>query len=444
MNSFFKGTLMLIGAAFVGECVEFLINMVLARELGEKGLGMYMSIMPTVFLIVLLASFEMPVSISKFIAEKDKRIHQSMLSHVLKWTIILTAILMIVTSIVLPFIPAFDEYHPIFRWLILILIPIISFTSIARGYFMGRAQMGKIAIANFLRKLVQLALLVYLFHLFDFELNAAVLIAFCTLIGSDLVVFLYLFHVFMIQYQYMKKQPSRRLHGKVVMQNLMKVSIPTTALRVFHAFTSAVQPFLITYALFYAGIGKDLATEQFGMVAGIAMSIGMFPAFISHSFMLMLIPTISKANADRNTEQLQRLLRQVMLLTLLYGIPTVMACYIFAEPLTTTFFHSTGAARYVQLLAPCFLFHFFVMPLQAYLIGLGLMKEAFIHGVWATLVAFVVIYLLGSNSQFQMDGVIIGINTEVILLTLLHYVTVCKKIGVSVWMFPLNHLKSQQ
>ena len=53
--------------------------MVLARELGEKGLGMYMSILPTVFLIVLLASFEMPISISKFIAEKDKRIHQSML-----------------------------------------------------------------------------------------------------------------------------------------------------------------------------------------------------------------------------------------------------------------------------------------------------------------------------------------------------------------------------
>ena len=47
----------------------------------------------------------------------------------------------------------------------------------------------------------------------------------------------------MIQYQYMKKQPSKRLHGKVVMKNLMEVSIPTTALRVFHAFTSAVEPF---------------------------------------------------------------------------------------------------------------------------------------------------------------------------------------------------------
>lgn len=442
MNSFFKGTLLLIAAACIGEIVEFIINMVLARELGEKGLGMYMAILPTVFLIVLLASFEMPVSISKFIAERDKRIHHSMLSHVLKWTIIMTAILMVIVSIVLPFIPAFDQYHPIFRWLVLILIPIISFTSIARGYFMGKSEMGKIALANFLRKLVQLLLLVYLFHLFDFDISAAVLIAFCTLVGSDLVVFLYLFHVFMIQYHYMKKQPAKRLHSKVVMKNLMEVSVPTTALRVFHAFTSALEPFLITGALFYAGVGKDLATEQFGMVAGIAMVIGSFPTFISHSLMIMLIPTISKANAERNSAYLQRLLKQVMLWTFAYGIPAVLVCYFLAEPLTTTFFHSPGAARYLQLLWPCFLFRFFIMPLQAYLIGLGLMKEAFLHAVWATITAFAIIYFLGSKASFQMDGIIIGINAEAILLMLLHYVAVCKKIGVSVFMLPLNQIKS--
>ena len=442
MNPFLKGTILLIAAAFIGECVEFFINMVLARELGENGLGLYMSILPTVFLIVLLASFEMPISISKFIAEKDKRIHQSMLSHVLKWTIMTTAVLMVVVTIVLPFVPVFDQYHPIFRWLVLILIPIVSFTSIARGYFMGKSQMSKIAVANFLRKIVQLLLLVYLFQLFQFDTHMAVLIAFCTLIGSDLVVFLYLFHVFMIQYQYMKKQPSKKLHGKVVMKNLMAVSIPTTALRVFHAITSSIEPFLITGALYYAGVGKEMATEQFGMVAGIAMVIGSFPTFISHSLMIMLIPTISKENAEKNIEYLQRLLQQIMLLTFLYGVPAVAACYLFAEPLTSTFFHSEGAARYLQLLWPCFLFRFFVMPLQAYLIGLGLMKDAFIHGVWATTIAFVIMYFLGSNSNFQMDGIIIGINAEAILLTMMHYMTVCKKIGVSIFMSPLKQMKS--
>ena len=89
------------------------------------------------------------------------------------------------------------------------------------------------------------------------------------------------------------------------------------------------------------------------------------------------------------------------MLTFLYGVPAVAVCYLFAEPLTSTFFHSAGAARYLQLLWPCFLFRFFVMPLQAYLIGLGLMKDAFIHGVWATTIAFVIIYFLGSRAAFK-------------------------------------------
>ena len=82
------------------------------------------------------------------------------------------------------------------------------------------------------------------------------------------------------------------------------------------------------------------------------------------------------------------------------------------------------------------------MPLQAYLIGLGLMKDAFIHGVWATIVAFVIMYFLGSKSSFQMDGVIIGINAEAILLMMMHYMTVCKKIGVSIFMSPAKTNKS--
>ena len=70
MNTLLRGTLLLIFAAFFSECVEFLVNVVLAKELGEQGMGLYMTILPTVFLVFLLSSFEMPISVSKFIAEK--------------------------------------------------------------------------------------------------------------------------------------------------------------------------------------------------------------------------------------------------------------------------------------------------------------------------------------------------------------------------------------
>lgn len=436
MSKFFKGVVLLAMAAFASELIEFVVNMVLARELGERGLGMYMSILPTIFLIVLLASFELPIAISKFIAEKDKKYHLSMLNHVIKLTIIFTIIMVPLASAIIPFVSVFDEYHPLLRWLVIGFIPIVSFSSIARGFFMGKHQMGKIAASNFLRKSVQLLLLVVLYQAFQFDTDTAVLIAFFTFIGSEMVVFFYLLHMFIIQYQREKKEPYERLSGKSVRQNLIAVSVPATGLRAFHALTHAAQPFLIKFALLKAGVPGEVATEQFGMLAGVAMTIGFFPAFIAHSFLVMLIPTVSKGYAGKNLEELRRLLQQVFFVTFLYGVPSVWLFSFFAEPLTNVFFHSTDAAVYLQLLWPFFLLHFFIIPMQAYLIGLGLMKDAFYHSVWSTIVSFSAMFLLGSMHSLQMDGIIMGMNTGAVLLAMMHYVTVCRKIGLTLFLSP--------
>lgn len=115
----------------------------------------------------------------------------------------------------------------------------------------------------------------------------------------------------------------------------------------------------------------------------------------------------------------------------MYGVPSVTIFYFFAEPLTSTFFHSIEASIYVQLLWPFFLLHFLFFPMQAFLIGLGLMKDAFYHAVWSTLISFVAMYVFGSMESLQMHGVILGINMGAILLMFMHYMTICKKIGVT-------------
>lgn len=143
--------------AFAGECLEFLINMILARELGEAGLGTYMSILPTVFLIVILSSMELPISLSKF-SQRKKSIFTGD------------------ASLCLPLCRGHDMQPFTSYGAALYVDAIISrvpsrdtmarpdrdsdcvFTSITRGYFMGIHQMGKIAAANFLRKGIQLAL----------------------------------------------------------------------------------------------------------------------------------------------------------------------------------------------------------------------------------------------------------------------------------------------
>ncbi|MGD6817533.1 polysaccharide biosynthesis protein [Metabacillus sp. 113a] len=434
MSSFAKGALLLALAAFFGECLEFLLNMILAKELGEHGMGMYMQLLPVIFFVVVISSLELPVSISKFVAEQKKEYHYSMLRHALRFVYKLTGLILIVVLVILPFLPIFSAYHPLVRYLLFLLVPIVSFSSIARGYFMGVQQMDKIAISNFLRKAVQLIVLYLLFQGLSFNESSALFIALAVLIGSEAVVFFYLFAQYLLQYRMMKQVTHHDMDGRDVHKALMSVSVPTTALRIFNAITNAIQPFLIKGALVVSGAGGVMATEQYGLLAGVAMSIGFFPAFLSHSIMVALLPNVSEAYAKQDGEQLRSLLQQSMWVTFLYGIPAVYLMYWFAEPLTHLFFQSPEASLYLKLLWPYFLFHFFIHPLQAYLIGLGLVKDAFYHSVWSHIVSFLMMYILGSMSQFQMTGVILGMNMGIILLFLLHYVTICREIGLSLFL----------
>jgi stage V sporulation protein B len=434
MAIFYKGILFLALSAFLGEGVEFLVNLILAKELGKHGLGLYMSILPSIYLLVLLSSFELPVSISKFVAEKEEKFHRNILYHAITITIIFTSILLLLAILLIPFISVFNGYHPYTRWLIILLVPVISFTSVARGYFMGRHQMGKIAIANFIRKSIQLVLLFVLFRFFQFDSEASVLIAIASFIGSEIAVFLYLCYTLIIQFQQLKRMPFSNLNRKAVRKNLMAVSVPTTGLRLFSALTGAIQPFLIKAALVRSGLSETIATEHFGMLMGVAVSIGFFPAFIAHSLMTVLIPAVSKTHSNKDYPTLQKMLSQVMTLTFLYGVPAVAAFYIFAPQLTSIFFESSTAAIYLQMLWPFFLFHFFVMPMQAFLIGLGLIKETFIHAIWSTIVSFAIIIFLAARPEWRMEGVIIAMNTGSVLLALMHYLSICKSIGVSIFM----------
>lgn len=429
MSSFLKGSVLLIIAAFIGECLEFIINMVLARELGEEGLGLYMAILPTIMFLVVISNFELPVSISKAIAETDRVYHRSMLHHTFRFIVIITITFLIVGLIVFPLIPVFDKYHPLLPWLLLLLTPIVSFSAIASGYFMGAQHMGKIAFGKVLRRSSQLVLLLIVFKLLRFETELSILLALCALIATEFVELIYLFTHFKLEYKKLKKRPSAPMHKKSVLKSLISVSLPTTGLRIFHAASFAIKPFLINEALVRAGMLGETALIQYGKLAGVAFTIGFFPAFIAQSLLIILIPTVSEAYAKKDILHLQKLLKKILLVTMIYALPVSWVFYTFADQLTSLFVDAFSAAAYLQLLIPYFFFHYFTIPMQAFLIGLGLVKEAFVHSMWSTSISFILMFLLGSMPQLQMDGIIIGMNTGIVLLSFMHYLTIRHKLS---------------
>lgn len=99
-----------------------------------------------------------------------------------------------------------------------------------------------------------------------------------------------------------------------------------------------------------AGVAGTTAIDQYGMLAGVAVTIGSFPAFIAHSLMVVMIPSISEAYSLSQYDIVLKRLKQSIFITLGYGIPAVWIMFQFAEPLTHLFFHSPEAQYYLQLL----------------------------------------------------------------------------------------------
>ncbi|MED4130267.1 MULTISPECIES: polysaccharide biosynthesis protein [Shouchella] len=437
MGTFFRGVLVLSGAAFIGECLEFVINMVLARELGDEAFGLYMAILPTMLFVVVLASVELPVAISKLIAEKEPKYHWGILVQSLKLATICAVTVMVAALLILPHLSVLQQYHVGVQWMLFLLIPVITFSSVAKGYLIGAHQTSKIAIANILKRTAQLSGLLIVFYMFSFTSDLAIFMALLALKLSELLVLFYLVVVFIRKIHETKKgHPQKKVSQKEVQKKLLAVSIPTTGLRIFHSITFAVKPFLITTALTNAGVLESVALVQYGKLAGIAFTIGFFPAFVAHSLLVVLIPIVADSYAKRQYDTLHYYLRLSLLVTFGYGLPVVLVFYFFAEPITTMFFGPSPAADYLKILIPYFLFQYCATPLQAYLIGIGLVKDAFLHSFYATVVSFCLMISLGSMPSLQMNGIIIGMNMSAVLLTILHYITICKKLKLNMFMRP--------
>ena len=89
---------------------------------------------------------------------------------------------------------------------------------------------------------------------------------------------------------------------------------------------------------------------------------------------------------------------------------------------------SDSATAFIQLLAPCFLFHYFQSPLTSVLQALNLARAAMMNTFIGAIVKLIVIFVLASRPEFQMMGVALAIAANIVTVTFLHYATVLKRL----------------
>lgn len=440
-QTFIQGAFILIIAGLITKALGFINKIVMARILGPEGVGLYMMTIPVLILVSNLTRLGLPVAISKLVAEADVVGDQRKIKRILAVSLAITGGLSILFTIltflgsrVLSDLFLTDQraYYPLLA--ITPVLPIIAISSVIKGYFQGKQNMKPSAYSQVIEQIVRISLVALLVNLLlPYGLEYAVAGAMISVILGEGAALLYLFTTFKFRkrkgFRLRKGFFSQLQKGKQTLYDLLRIGLPTTGSGLIGSVSWTLEAIIVAQSLALAGVATAVATAQYGLLSGYALPLVMLPMFITYSLSVSLVPAVSEAATHKNYPLIQRRIYQALRIALIFGAPSTVIMYVFAEPITTVVYGSSEAANFLKILAPFFLLLYFQSPLQAVLQGLDKAKTAMMNTLFGAVIKTGAIFILASQPELGINGAALAINLNVCLVTLLHFFSVVKVVG---------------
>jgi len=437
-QTFLQGTLILIFAGMITRLLGFVNRLVIARLLGEEGIGLYMMALPTLFLVINLTQLGLPIAISKRVAEATAKNDHRKVKRILIVSLMVTGITSIIFTagmlLAAPFIASTlltDErtLYPLMT--ISPIVPIIAISSILKGYFQGKQNMKPQSYAIIIEQIVRITCVALFINLLlPFGLEYAAAGAMISVIIGELASLMYMVYLFKRKktikirtkfFSYLKA-------SKQTLKELFSIALPSTGSKMIGSISNFLEPILVAQSLAIAGFSTSIVTKQYGELTGYVLPLLFLPTFITNSLSIALVPSISEAEAHANKSLTHYRIHQSLRISLASGALATIVLVLFSVPILTYMYGTANASKYVTLMAPFFILLYVQAPLQAALQALDFAKSAMMNSLIGAICKLSVLFLLASNPSFGMMGVAISMSVGVVLVTLLHLATLRKLI----------------
>ncbi|WP_046173935.1 stage V sporulation protein B [Domibacillus indicus] len=435
MSSFIKGTMWLAGAIFLVKILGFVNRMVIARLIGEEGVGLYMAVFPAFILTVTAVQFGLPVAVTRSVAAAE---NDAQRKHILYTSLFITLSLAVVlTPLLCLFAPYLAEslFHdkravlPLYA--IAPSVPIIAVSSIIRAYFQGKMHMKPAAISQLVEQIVRIGLIIATGRLllpYGIEYAAAGAMAAASV--GELMSLFYLLASFRPEWKKVRQWPgrwtSRALSGEIA-----ETALPAVGSRLIGSGAWFLEPIVVVKSLAIAGLASSEAMKEYGVLTGYALPLMFLPSFLTVALSSSLVPDISESFSKKKFSAIAWRVNESIRFCLFSGGFAAVVLFLFAEPLMLVMYHIKKGADLIQLMAPFFLFYYCQGPLQAVLQALNLSRAAMLNSFYGAAVKLCIIFLLSSQPAFGIRGTAISISAGIVLVTLLHTASMLKSVPFS-------------
>ena len=306
-------------------------------------MGLYQMVFPLYALLLVVSSAGVPVAISKMVARKDSDNKKILFNSL----ILLGAIGLVISALFAIFSHqiATLQGNKDVGIIYLAIAPsvfLVCVISAFRGYFQGLQNMVPTAVSQIIEQTIKMAVGITLaVMLVKSSIVLAVFGAILAVTVSELIALGYLW----ITYLFSKKEKviikeKRKLFDKKIMKEIIKHSLPITAMATIFPLILVFDSLVIINLLKAAGASGEEATQLFGIQSGAVHTLINLPAVIGVALATAVVPAISSLLKQDKQKEVRTHAALAIKLTILISIFFVVFFLLFADMIIDLLYHN--------------------------------------------------------------------------------------------------------
>lgn len=360
-SKFIKSSIILIIGGFCTKILGMLIKIILTRQIGTQGIGLYSLLSPTFGLLISISGMGLTTSLNVLIAS-NKYNNKNLIFYSLLLSLTIDFILIILLILFGHVIANNLLKNSIFYYPIIsmgFILPFITISNIFRSYYFAKERMYPHVISNVLEDLIKLLLIIFFtkYFLDSFEKTLTFILLtniFCE--SSSIIIFLTCFPKFNIT----KDDLKLNIHN---LKAIFNISIPTVISRLIGSISYFFEPIILTTILLKLGYNNNYIITEYGIINGYVLPIILLPSFFTNAISQALIPNISSNYAKGNIKEVKRKLNQALFIALILGITFTSLFFFSGSFLLKVLYKTNQGYNYLLILLPIFIFHYLEQPL---------------------------------------------------------------------------------
>ena len=411
--------ILLIGG-LITKILSFIIRVLFTRTITDEGMNLYTIVSPTFSLLIALASFSLPISISKIISKQTTARPKIMFTS-LFFGLTFSFALLLLVLLLAPFISSTllkEETLTPLIYAMAFTLPFISITSVLKGYFLGKMKVIPNTISNIFE---QLARIIFLIFLLPKLVSKSIILGVVSYILFNIITEIISIFVF---YLYLPKKimltKNDFLPSKSIINEILATSIPSVSGRIIGNIAFFLEPILLTNILLFVGYPSSYILAEYASYNAYAIGLLTLPSFFIAAICQILIPEISKYYNLKKYTLVKKRMKQALKYSFTIGLFFSIFLFFTRDFFLEILYKTTRGSDYIFILAPFFVLFYLEAPLTSTLQAINKAKAAMKITLLGAIIKLLIMSIL-SFLRVGIYGLVFSEIINIIIVVFLNY-----------------------